>query len=165
MYLRKKAKMAKESTNSQITALKNASIEELQRKHKELFGNQEATSDNKIYLIRRITYRLQEFEYDGLSEKTQNRLAELINLYDPINNKAIRPKISMGTDTQKKNIDHDRRLPIPGSVIIKNYRDKKIEVKILENGFEYNGKIYKTLTAIAKEITGGHWNGYLFFNL
>jgi len=157
--------MAKESTISQITVLKNASVKELQQKHQELFSDQEATSDNKVYLIKRITYRLQELEYGGLSEKAQHRLAELINLHDPINNKAMRSKISMETDTEKKNIGRDRRLPIPGSVIVKEYRSNKIEVKVLENGFEYNGKIYKTLTTIAKEVSGAHWNGYVFFNL
>jgi len=155
----------KESMLQQIAALKDASVEELQQKHKELLGGQEATSDNKVYLIRRIAYRLQELEYGGLSEKAQKRLDELITLHDPVNNKAMRPKISMETDTRKKNVGRDRRLPIPGSVIFREYRGKRIEAKVLENGFEYNGKTYKTLTAIAEEVTGAHWNGYLFFNL
>ena len=150
---------------SKILALKDASVEELQRQYEELFGGQESTSDNKVYLIRRIAYRLQELECGGLSEKVQNRLNELITLYDPVNNKAMRPKISTETDARKKNVGRDRRLPIPGSVIIKEYRGKHIEAKVLESGFEYNGKIYKTLTAIAEEVTGAHWNGYLFFNL
>ena len=59
----------KEGILQQIEALKDASVEELQKQHKELFGGQEATSDNKVYLIRRIAYRLQELEYGGLSEK------------------------------------------------------------------------------------------------
>ena len=155
----------KEQILQQIVALKDATVEGLQHKHKELFGGQEATSNNRAHLIRRIAYRLQELEYGGLSEKAQNRLAELIRLHDPINNKAMRPKISLETNARKKNIGRDRRLPIPGSVIVREYRSNKIEVKVLENGFEYNGKIYKHLTAIAKEVTGAHWNGYLFFNL
>ena len=155
----------KDSLMFQIAALKNASIEELQCKHKELFNGQRATSDNKVYLIRRIAYRLQELEYDGLSQKAQNRLKELIGLYDPVNNKAIRPKVTVETQARTKTRGRDRRLPIPGTVITKEYRGKNIQVKVLENGFEYNGKIYKHLTAIAEEITGAHWNGYLFFNL
>jgi len=155
----------KERILQQIEALKDASIEKLQTKHVELFGGQEATSDNKVYLIRRIVYKLQELEYGGLSEKAKNRLTELIAIYDPINNKDMRPEMTMETDARKKSIGRDRRLPIPGSVIVKEYRGKHIEAKVLENGFEYNGKIYKTLTAIAEEVTGAHWNGYLFFNL
>lgn len=155
----------KDSLTSQVATLKNTTVEELQRKHRELFNGQNAPSDNKIYLIRRIAYRLQELEYGGLSQKAQNRLKELVGLYDPVNNKAIRPKVSVETQTRTKTRGRDRRLPIPGTVITKEYRGKNIQVKVLENGFEYNGKIYKHLTAIAEEITGAHWNGYLFFNL
>jgi len=85
-----------------IAALKDATVEELQHKHEELFDGQEATSDNKVYLIRRIAYRLQELEYGGLSEKAQKRLNELIKLHDPVNNKAMRPEISMETNARKK---------------------------------------------------------------
>lgn len=155
----------KKAISMQIMALKNASVEKLQHKHKELFDSQEAPSNSKAYLIRRIAYRLQEHVYGGLSEKAQSRLKELIKLYDPVNNKAIRSNISIKTQAMKKCHIRDKRLPIPGSVIIKEYKDKNIQVKVLETGFEYNGKIYKNLTAIAKEITSSHWNGYLFFNL
>ena len=82
--------------------------------------------------------------------------------YDPINNKTLRPDKPAPCLPV---IAKDKRLPIPGTVITKEYKDTKHQVKVLEKGFEYNGKIYKTLSAIAKEITGAHWNGYLFFNL
>jgi predicted site-specific integrase-resolvase len=50
-------------------------------------------------------------------------------------------------------------------VITKEYKGTTYQVKVMEKGFEYNAKIYKTLSSIAKEITGAYWNGYLFFNL
>lgn len=150
---------------TKIVTLKNKAIPELQKEYETLFTGLKASSDNKVYLIRRIAYRLQELEYGGLSEKAQNRLKELVALYDPVNNKAIRPKITIETQARIKTRGRDIRLPIPGTVITKEYRGKNIQVKVLENGFEYNGKIYKHLTAIAKEITRAHWNGYLFFNL
>jgi hypothetical protein len=53
-------------------------------------------------------------------------------------------------------------LPIPGAIIKKEYKGRIYDVKVLENSFEYEGKIYKTLSAVAKAITGAHWNGYLF---
>jgi hypothetical protein len=59
----------------------------------------------------------------------------------------------------------DKRLPIPGTIVKKEYKGNQIQVEVLENGFEYKGRKYKSLSAIAKEITGAHWNGYLFFNL
>ena len=151
--------------NAKITALKNKAIPELQNEFEELFDGQKASSDNKIYLVRRIAYKLQELEYGGLSQKAQNRLKELIGLYDPVNNKTIRPKVTIETQTMTKTRGRDMRLPIPGTMITKDYRGKKLQVRILESGFEYEGKIYKHLTAIAEKITGAHWNGYNFFNL
>ncbi len=151
--------------NAKIAALKNKTTPELQEEFEALFDGQKASSDNKIYLIRRIAYRLQELEYGGLSQGAQNRLKELIGLYDPVNNKAIRPKVSVETQARTKNRGRDTRLPIPGTIITKDYRGKKYQIKLLEDGFEYDGKIYKHLTAVAEKITGAHWNGYNFFNL
>ena len=146
---------------SEIMALKNAPVEELLRRYKELYG-EDAAGTHKLYLWRKIAYRLQEREQGSLSAKANGRLKTLIEEYDPINNKALRPDkpVSWLPASTK-----DKRLPIPGTVITKEYKDTKYQVKVLEKGFEYNGKIYKTLSAIAKEITGAHWNGYLFFNL
>jgi hypothetical protein len=77
----------------------------------------------------------------------------------------LRPEGNSGEPAPKKGLARDRRLPIPGTLITKEYKGKIIEIKILETGFEYGGKIYKTLTSVAKEVTGAHWNGYLFFNI
>jgi len=146
---------------AKILALKEASVSELQKNYSELFDGKKPSSNNKTYLWQRIAYRIQELEYGGLSEEVQNKAKELAQEYDPINNEALRPD----NGAKMSCISRDRRLPIPGTVIIKNYKGTDIRVKILDKGFEYNSKIYKTLTAIAKEITGSHWNGFLFFNL
>ena len=144
---------------SEIMALKNAPVEELLRRYKELYG-EDAAGTHRLYLWRKIAYRLQEREHGSLSAKAKGRLRTLIEEYDPINNKALRP------DTVKRqHFLRDQRLPIPGTLITKEYKGLAIEVKILEKGFEYKSKVYKSLTAIAKEITGCHWNGYLFFNM
>ncbi|MCK5180657.1 MAG: DUF2924 domain-containing protein [Candidatus Omnitrophica bacterium] len=65
----------------------------------------------------------------------------------------------------KKHQTRDQRLPIPGTIITKKYKNQLIEVKVLEKGFEYKGKHYKTLTSVSEEVTGSHWSGYEFFNL
>jgi len=146
---------------SEIMALKNAPLGELIRRYKELYG-EDAAGTHRLYLWRKIAYKLQEREYSSLSAKAQGRLKALIKEYDPINNKALRPDkpISCIPAALK-----DKRLPIPGTVITKEYKGTSYKVKVLEKGFEYNSKLYKTLSAIAKEITGAHWNGYLFFGL
>lgn len=154
-----------ETNLTQIMELKEKSLNELQTIHKQLFPNQEAPSNNKVYLWRKIAYRLQEVEYGGISSETQGKIQQLILQYDPINNKALRLNNTPEERPKKSKLSRDKRLPIPGTVIIKEYKSIKLEVKILESGFEYQNKVYKSLTAIAKEVTGAHWNGYLFFNL
>lgn len=145
----------------EIMALKNAPTKELLKRYKELYG-EDATGTHKTYLWRKIAYKLQEQEHGDLSAKAKGKLKALIEEFDPINNKALRPDKPMVS--QQASIK-DKRLPIPGTVITKEYKGANYQVKVLEKGFEYNGKIYKTLSAISKEITGAHWNGYLFFNL
>ena len=145
----------------EIMALKNTPTKELLKRYKELYG-EDATGTHKTYLWRKIAYKLQEQEHGSLSTKAKGKLKALIEEFDPINNKALRPDKPM---VSQQAFTKDKRLPIPGTVITKEYKDANYQVKVLEKGFEYNGKIYKTLSAISKEITGAHWNGYLFFNL
>ena len=150
---------------SQIMELKEKSLGELKTKYDELFPSQKAPSNNKVFLWRKIAYRIQKLEYGGISGEVKDRIQELIRQYDPINNKALRPDTTTENRPKKQSLSRDKRLPIPGTVIIKEYKGTKLEIKVLESGFEYHNKVYKSLTAIAKEVTGAYWNGYLFFNL
>lgn len=154
-----------ENLLTEVMSLKDASLEELKKKYSELFEGKLAPSNNKTYLWKKIAYGLQELEYGGLSTEAQGKIQKLIQKYDPINNKAMRPEGAPQDQPRKLNLSRDKRLPIPGTVIIKEYKGIKLEIKTLESGFEYHNKVYKSLTAIAKEVTGAHWNGYLFFNL
>ena len=149
----------------EIMELKEKSLEELKTKYEELFPSQQAPSSNKVFLWRKIAYRLQELEHGGISTVTQTKINELIRKYDPVNNLSVRPNNNPKENQVKSKIGRDRRIPIPGTVITKEYKGINIQIKILEKDFEYNNKIYRSLSAIAKEVTGAHWNGYLFFNL
>ncbi len=152
--------------SEQITTLKDQPLEVLKDRYKELFAVNEAPSNNKTFLWRKVAYRLQEQVYDGLSQKAKDKIASLIQEYDPINNKALRPKaLSAGKEMVSLPSLRDKRLPIPGSSIYKKYKGQDIHVRVLEKGFEYKNKFYRTLSAISEEITGSHWNGYSFFNL
>ena len=154
-----------ETLIEQLMYLKNAPLEALLAHYREVYGQQAPATRNKVAIWRKIAYRMQEIEYGGLSTTTQARINELIDQYDPVNNKSLRPEEASKDEAPKKRPSRDRRLPIPGTIITKEYKGKKLEVKILASGFEHCGKIYKTLTAIAQQVTGSHWNGYLFFNL
>ena len=155
----------KETILEQIMMLKNASVSELQKKYSELFEGRKALSNNKVFLWRKIAYRMQELEYGSVPAETQGKIQELIAKYDPINNKSLRPDNTPDNQVKKTRLSRDKRLPIPGTVVTKEYKGIMLQVKILESGFEYNGKVYKSLTAIAKEVTGAHWNGFLFFKI
>jgi hypothetical protein len=89
--------------------------------------------------------------------EVQSKIQELIKSYDPIH------RINMKTSTDQS--DRDPRLPMPGSFITKTYKGNRLEVKVLESGFEYQGTIYKNLSAVAKTVTGAHWNGFAFFGV
>ena len=71
----------------------------------------------------------------------------------------------MNTTVSQLVSDHDPRVPMPGSVIVKEYRGRTLEVYVLDSGFEYNGRRFTSLSAIANEITGTKWNGMVFFGL
>ncbi|HHT9138053.1 MAG TPA: DUF2924 domain-containing protein [Candidatus Wunengus sp. YC60] len=155
-----------ETINSQIAILKNATLPELQNKYKELFDTKETPCDNKVYLLKRIAYKLQEVKYGGSSETIRTRISGLMAKYDPVNNKALRPQVtSAGKEVNSLPFARDKRLPIPGTVITKKYKSRVIQVKVLEKGFEYNNTFHKSLSALSYEITGAHWNGYDFFGL
>jgi hypothetical protein len=143
-----------------IEVLKELPLKALQSAYKENFPDKK-TSNNRTYLWRRVAYRTQELKQGELSAQAKAKLRSLMDVYDPVNNVALKPQASTPGIATKR----DQRLPLPGTIITKDYKDTRIQVKTLEEGFEYDGKIYRSLTAIAKEITGAHWNGFLFFNL
>ena len=154
-----------ETKLTEIMELKDKSLLELKAIYKEVYGAETAPSSNKVYLWRKIAYKLQEVEHGGISAQAQSKIEEFIQKYDPVNNKALRPGDDSDDKDKKSKLSRDKRLPIPGTIITKEYKGASLEVKILERGFEYNNKLYKSLTAIAKEVTSAHWNGYLFFGL
>ena len=147
---------------NQILALKEMKSEELLRKYLEIFDDQRPKINNAEYLRKKISYRIQEIAHGGLSEDAKTRLEQLITVYDPINNRLLRK--TTGKESGVK-IKRDRRLPIPGSIITKIYKGVEIKIKVLEKGFEYDGKTYRTLSQVANVLSGNHWNGYLFFGL
>lgn len=141
---------------SRIEALKTMGTAQLRAQYKKLFGDKTAPG-NRVFLIRQLALRIQEQAMGGISLAARDKIRELIRTYDPIS------KIAVKTEAGKTAAGRDVRLPMPGSFITKTYKGKKLEVKVLENGFEYQGVLYKNLSAVAKAVTGDHWNGFLFF--
>ncbi len=140
---------------------------QLKMRYEQLFG-EPCRSCNKTYLVRRIAWRLQANAEGGLSERAKRRIEELaddaeIRLTPPKNTKA---KVSTGgTKIADLSTGRDKRLPQPGNCIQRVYKDRIIQVIVQVDGFEFDGTKYKTLSAIAKSITGSHVNGFHFFQL
>jgi hypothetical protein len=161
-------RMVVTSIAADIAALRSMTTGELKRKYIEVFG-EASRSNNKEFLWKRIAWRLQELAEGGLSERARKRAEELADEAD------IRIRPPKGAFAAAAALPHQRspeqptrrdpRLPIPGTVITKRYHHREISVVVLEQGFDYQGRFYRSLSAIAREVTGSHWNGFLFFGL
>lgn len=151
----------------EVAALRRMTVKRLREKYAEVFG--EATNaHNKAWLIKRIAWRLQANAEGDLSERARRRAAELacdadLRLSPPLV-KAVPAPESL-THTRAFTTRSDDRLPPPGTVITRPYKGEVLQVKVLPGGFEYDGAVYGSLSAVAKAITGSHCNGYLFFRL
>ena len=147
------------SIAKQVEALEGMTIDELRERYAEVFG-EPTGSRHKRFLSKRICWGLQSREEGGLSERARRRAEELANDGDL---RLLAPVAR--TVTRPFKPSHDRRLPMPGTVLTREYRGQTIAVTVLDNGFEYQGTVYRSLTAVAKAVTGQHWNGMLFFGL
>jgi len=150
----------------EMAALGRMTVPELRRKYAQVFG-EDTASRHKEFLIRRIIWRLQVNQEGGLSERARQRARDLAAESD-IRLTAPRPRsVVPGGETATAPIEfpQDDRLPMPGAIITRRYKNRTIEVRVLPKGFEYEGEIYRTLSAVAKQVTGTHWNGFGFFNL
>jgi hypothetical protein len=149
---------------NEIARLEDLSVNQLIKRYEEVFG-EECRSRHKRYLIRRIAWRLQANEEGGLCERALQRANELAVVAD-IRVTAPRGQQPQGAVPPRQNtVDWDPRLPPPGNWIERTYKRRMIRVLVLADGFGYEGRHYRSLTSIAKEITGTHVNGFLFFRL
>jgi hypothetical protein len=150
----------------EVAALQRLTAKELRHRYAEVFGEQ-AHTKNKVWLVRRIAWRLQALAEGDLSERARQRAAELANDADlRLNPPAVKAAdTAERTTTAAVRFQADERLPPPGSVLTRKYRGQTLQVRILSDGFEYEGQVYGSLSAVAKAITGSHCNGFLFFRL
>jgi hypothetical protein len=149
-----------ESMAREIAALKKLTVARLRVKYHELFG-EETRSRNKDYLWKRCAFRMQELKYGGLSEAAKERISELAK------DAPVRVRGTGGNKRREQEEQptkpRDQRLPPVGGVIAREHAGATHKVTVLEDGFEYEGQRYRSLSAIAKRITGTHWNGFTFF--
>lgn len=141
-----------DSIRKQLFMLNNLSIEELRLKWFELLKTN-PTNYKRVFLIRGLAYKIQSLA--GMSNVSEEELNYQI--------KVEKSKLQKENNQKAKNVI---MLPPAGSVIQTIYKNKEYIVKVIdENKFQYEDRIYKSLSAIASEIAGTRWSGYAFFKL
>ncbi len=159
--------MNRAGLSAQIRALRRMTVPELRERYATVFG-EESRSRHKQFLWRRIAWGLQAQAEGGLSERARRRAEELARESD-FRMLAPRPAARAGasgsTVTRDVPVARDERLPMPGAVVTREYRGRTIKVTVLDQGFEFDGEVYRSLTAVARAVTGSHWNGFLFFGM
>ena len=160
------------SVDAQLEALTTMTVIQLRARYAEVLG-EETKSGNRQWLYRRVAWRIQAIAFGGLSERARQRAAELardadVRVQAP---RAIAPQRPTNASNRvltmsgKVVATSDSRLPPPGSVLRRMWKNVEHEVTVLPTGFEYRGATYRSLSAVATAITGSHWNGYGFFGL
>jgi hypothetical protein len=136
---------------AQIAELECMPVKELRTKWEALFDASPPASSNRKQMVARLSYRIQELALGGLSREARERLETIAGTEMP--------------DGNGKPMRHDSGLPVPGTKLVREWQGQRIEVTVLEKGFECGGKRYRSLSAIASAITGTKWNGWEFFGL
>ena len=135
---------------ARLTALKTTPTPKLREQWRLLFDN-EPPPFNRKYIENRLAYRIQELAYGGLKPETIRRLEKLGEELDG------------GKVNVRKRPANDR--PVSGTRLIRDYQGVEHCVTVRDNDFEYQGRPYKSLSAVARAITGTQWNGLAFFGL
>jgi Protein of unknown function (DUF2924) len=157
--------------HQEVTALRQMTPKQLRDRHAEVFG--EATRcGNKAYLVKRIAWGIQARAEGDISDRAKRRADELAKGTD-IRTTMPTPEVPPqgSPDVVERTTAHpvrfsiDTRLPMPGTVLTRRYKDQTIEVTVLSDGFEFGGQKYRSLSAVAKAVTGSHCNGFAFFGL
>jgi hypothetical protein len=146
----------------EIDGLRQQSVGQLRVKYQEVFG-QESRSNHKQFLVRRIAWRLQANAEGDLSERARQRaltLAEEADLRIRAPDSFLK---ALAERMQKRQCDP--RLPAPGTLLSRQFQGQTISVEVLEKGFRYQDRVYKSLSAVARQVTGVQWNGFSFFGL
>lgn len=156
----------------QVAALEQMSVGQLRESYAEVFG-EAARSGNRQWLLRRVAWRIQALAEGDLAsraiEHARRRAGELACDADlrlrPPQGPVVPNLVNGGVASVPMPIKRDDRVPPPGTILTRQFKGVVHRVAILPNGFEYDGEVYRSLSAVAHTITGSHWNGMLFFGL
>jgi hypothetical protein len=150
-------------TKVKLAELSELSIGQLAAKYEKLFG-EKCRSRNRRYVYRRVAWKIQADDEGGLSERAILRATaiagESLLRVTPPNARKSKKEVPSSVPA-----NWDSRIPPPGQVIERHYKGKLLIVMVMTDGFEFEGERYKSLTALARAISGTHCNGFHFFKL
>jgi len=153
----------------EVARLRCMTVSELRDRYQEVF-REDTHARNKQWLIKRIAWKLQANEEGDISERAR-RLAHQIAMETDIRTSVPRLPRTPTTETltaasTMTTSPADSRIPPPGTMLVKNYKGRSVQVLVRPNAFEFEGEHYKSLTAVARVITGQpNINGFQFFKL
>ncbi len=133
---------------AQLSAQDGASVDDLRREWRRLYYS-EPPRISRDLLIRGIGYRLQELQHGGLGQSTRRKLKTLAKMFRTTGQVAPDPGLSLK----------------PGARLVREWHGRTHTVTVTEDGFEYAGMTYPSLTKVARKITRAHWSGPRFFGL
>ena len=139
-----------QSVLSQIDALNRMSMDQLRKRWSDLFGTDSGRL-GRSYLVRRLAYRIQELVFGGLSREARRRLQELAA--DASGANPPKPCRRQAASLQT------------GTRLLRDWHGERYEVIVQDDGFLHDGKKYRSLSAVARAITGSYWSGNRFFGL
>jgi len=142
------------SVVAQVAALETMSMENLKERWRALVGT-EPPGYNRPFLVKRLAYRIQELAYGGLPEEAKERMKNFLDEegYDDLGRAGVKPKAKVNA------------LSVPGTVFVREWDGVRHEVRATADGFEYHGRLFKSLSAAARAITGTRWSGPRFFGI
>jgi hypothetical protein len=155
------------NVDREVSLMQAMSVDRLRAKFAEVFG-EPTRSRHKEYLVKRIIWRMQANAEGGLSERALARARELANDADLRVTAPRQPKLAADAPARTVTLATTIRPStdlLPGTMLKRHYKGRDLHVMVLADGFEFEGERYKSLTAVAKAVTGQHWNGRLFFGL
>ena len=137
----------------QIAQIRKLPLEGLRERWSALFGS-EPPAYSRSLLARRLIHRVQEIQYGGLSRQAHERLRQ-VAAESGLNEMAAQPRPASSR----------KGTPVIGTRLIREWNGQRHEVTVVHDGFEHQGRTYRSLSAIARAITGTQWNGPAFFGL
>jgi hypothetical protein len=157
------------NVGKEVAALQRLTTKQLRQRYAEVFGEM-TLAQNRTWLVKRIAWRLQALAEGDLSERARQRAAELardadLRMMPPREMAVAMAAAPERTATKSIRFQQDARLPSPGTIITRSYKGRLLQAQVLAEGFEFDGEVYGSLSAVAKAITGSHCNGFHFFRL